>query len=62
MANTIVECGRCFHVVVCDLVYESGSDMLLMRSTIVDGGREPVCAQQGRRCCRAAQRVQEANV
>jgi len=40
MANTIVERGRCFHGVVFDLVYESGSDLVSMRSTIVvDGAR-----------------------
>ena len=35
MANTIAERCRGFHAVVDDSVYESGSDLFLMRSTIV---------------------------
>ena len=34
MANTIVERGRCLHAVVKDSVCESGSDPILMRSTM----------------------------
>ena len=41
MANTIVERGRCFHAVVNDSVCESGSDLFLMRSTIVSSGFHP---------------------
>ena len=38
MACTIVERGRCLHTVVNGSVWESGSDLLLMRSTIAIGG------------------------
>ena len=35
MADTMVELGRCLHAVVNDSVCESGSDLFLMRSTVV---------------------------